>query len=77
MDAVTYPHAGVRQELDLHWLDDHIDVTKVQDVAALFGVVAIPTAVAITADGTVLGTVQGFATPESFCKQLEALRGKR
>lgn len=77
MDAVTYPHAIVKEELAAHWLDVHVDVTEARDVAALFGVAAIPTAVAATSDGTVLGRVQGFLAPEAFRKELEALRSKR
>ena len=77
MDTVTYPDAEVRAELGEHWLDTHLDVTEAREVAALCRVAAIPTAVAATSDGTVLGRVQGFMAPEAFQNELQALRSKR
>ncbi len=77
MDTVTYPHAVVKRELDQYWLDARLDVTSAANVAALFGVSAIPTAIAVTEHGIVRGRVQGSAEPEAFRQQLEALRAKR
>lgn len=77
MDTVTYPHAVVKRELDQHWLDARLDVTSARDVAALFGVSAIPTAVAVTTDGIVRGRVQGFAEPEALQQQLAPMRSRR
>ena len=77
MDAVTYPHEAVTKELGRHWLDARLDVTSAPNVAALFGVSAIPTAVAVTPAGIVRGRVQGFAEPDALRQQLEQLRAQR
>jgi thioredoxin-like negative regulator of GroEL len=77
MDTVTYPHAVVRQEIDRHWIDARVDVTEEREAAALFGVAAIPVAIAATADGVVLGRVEGFAEPAILRGDLEAFRAKR
>ena len=77
MDAVTYPNPEVAKELAEHWLHARVDVSEDKAVATLFGVAAIPTAVAATADGNVLGSHIGFLDPEPFKKKLQALRKKR
>ena len=77
MDAVTYPHQDVRRELEKHWLTSQFDVSESKPVATLFGVSAIPVAIAVTHDGKVLGRVLGFVAPEAFEKDLETLRGER
>ena len=76
MDTVTYPNSEVARELEARWLSRSFDVTESRSVAALFGVVAIPTAIAVRGDGFLLGRVQGFVPPEEFQKKLAALRGK-
>ncbi len=74
MDAVTYPHADVKKELDGNWLHAHLDVSEDREVTRLFGVAAIPTAVAVAGDGTILGSIRGFVEPASFQEELRALR---
>jgi thioredoxin-like negative regulator of GroEL len=74
MDTVTYPDAGVMQELAAHWLVVPIDVTAAQDLARSFGVHAIPAAVAVRGDGHVLGRVDGFVPPATFLGRAAELR---
>ena len=73
MDTVTYPHAGVRAELD-HWLQIEVDVATQQQVTTLFGVAGIPVAIAVTGTGEVLGRLLGFIEPERFEKAVEEYR---
>jgi thioredoxin-related protein len=73
MDAVTYPHADVRAELE-HWLERKVDITVDRDVAELFAVNAVPMAVAVSPDGRVLERIPNFVEPEVFRDALARLR---
>lgn len=77
MDAVTYPHEVVKGELTDHWLAIKVDVAERKAVADTFGVSGIPVAVAVNADGAILGSILGFVEPEQFGKQLGDLRQTR
>ena len=73
MDAVTYPDPEVKQEL-LNWLQARVDVSLQKGVAELFSVAAIPVALAVTAEGRIVGRLTGFLEPESFKKEMATLR---
>ncbi len=73
MDAVTYPDPEVKKEL-LNWLEARVDVSLQKGVAELFSVAAIPVALAVTAEGRIVGRLTGFLEPESFKKAITALR---
>ena len=73
MDAVTYPDPEVKKEL-LNWLAARVDVSLQKGVAELFSVAAIPVALAVTAEGRIVGRVTGFLVPESFKKEIATLR---
>lgn len=73
MDTVTYPDATVARELS-GWEVGKIDVSKSPEAARLFGVPAVPAAVAVSRDGIVLGRIEGFVAPEAFRAQLRKLR---
>jgi thiol:disulfide interchange protein len=73
MDTVTYPDAGVKQEL-AKWVFISVDVAEHREVAELFEVSGIPVAVAVTGDGDELGRIEDFVEPGGFQKQLEGLR---
>ena len=77
MDTVTYPDSRVAEEMSQNWVDTHIDVVDVPGLAQLFAVHAIPTAVAVRADGVVIDRVEGFAAPSDFLARLQGLRTKR
>lgn len=77
MDAVTYPHEKVKQELAGHWLTARFDVSESKPVATSFGVSAIPVAIVLTGDGAVRSRILGFVEPERFAKELETLRRAR
>ena len=77
MDAVTYPDSQVVAELDEHWLEARIDVSEEKGIADLFGVAAIPTAIAAIGDGRVLGRIVGFVEPTVFHEELARLRESR
>ena len=77
MDAVTYPHETVKDELDSHWLSAKVDVEDSKSVADSCGVSAIPVAVGFSADGAVLGRILGFVEPAVFGKELQELREAR
>ncbi len=74
MDAVTYPHETVEQELSRHWLSAKFDVSQSTAVAPFFSVSAIPVAIAVTGDGRVLDRILGFVEPERFSETLERVR---
>ncbi len=74
MDTVTYLHPDVRAELE-HWLEYRVDVTHAREVALLFEVTAVPVAVVVAADGTILKRIPNFVEPGSFCAALERVRG--
>ena len=74
MDAVTYPDPEVKKEL-LNWLEARVDVSLQKGVAGLFFVAAIPVALAVTAEGRIVGRLTGFLEPESFKKEVATLRG--
>ncbi len=73
MDAVTYPDPEVKKEL-LNWLEARVDVSLQKGVAELFFVAAIPVALAVTAEGRIVGRLTGFLEPESFKKEIATLR---
>lgn len=73
MDTVTYPHSGVRAEL-AGWLERRADVTEEPELAALFEVAAIPTAVLLDGEGRVLDRVIGFLQPADFLARLSNAR---
>ena len=73
MDTVTYPDPGVKEEL-LNWLEARVDVTLQKGAAELFSVSAIPVALAVTAEGRIVGRLTGFLDPESFKKEIATLR---
>ncbi len=73
MDAVTYPDPEVKKEL-LNWLEARVDVSLQKGVAELFSVAAIPVALAVTAEGRIVGRLTGFLEPESFKKEIATLR---
>lgn len=73
MDAVTYPHTDVVAELQ-HWEKLHVDVTDHPEVAELFGVRAMPTALAVRADGVVLGRKLNYVGPSEFLAWLREMR---
>ena len=72
MDTVTYPDMAVREQLD-HWLRGHVDVSEHSDVAELFGIRAMPTAVALSGDGNVLGRIANFVEPTAFADWLSSM----
>ena len=74
MDTVTYPHLDVKSELDENWLQAALDVTVERDVTSMFRIAAIPTAVAVAGDGTVIGSILGFVDPAPFAQRLQGLR---
>lgn len=76
MDTVTYPHKAVQQELE-HWVERKVDVTEWREVAGLFGVTAVPTAVLVTAKGQTLGRISNFVEPEPFADALSRVRGAK
>ena len=71
MDAVTYPHAEVTAELK-DWVFARVDVSQQREVAAAFGVPAVPVAVAVDPGGTILGRVPSFVEPEAFADWLRS-----
>ena len=73
MDTVTYPDPEVKKEL-LNWLEVRVDVSLQKEVAGLFSVAAIPVALAVTAEGQIVGRLVGFLEPESFKKKIASLR---
>ena len=77
MDAVTYPDTSVQQELAGHWLEVKYDGPDAEDAATLFQVAAVPTAIAVAADGTIRGRVEGFLEPAALRAELVAFRGAR
>ena len=74
MDAVTYPHPDVQQELS-RWLQRRADVVDEPELAAAFEVAAIPTAVLLSPDGRVLDRVVGFVQPDDFVERLSSAAG--
>ena len=76
MDAVTYPHPDVREEL-AGWLERRADVAVEPELAAVFGVAAIPTAVLLDGEGRVLDRVVGFVEPADFLSRLSAANPPR
>lgn len=73
MDTVTYPHTLVKKEL-AHWIVGKVDVSEDPAVARAFGVEAVPVAVALRSDGTVLGRILDFVEPMPFQDRLLNLR---
>ncbi len=76
MDTVTYPDSGVRGELQ-SWATARLDVSKAPGVARVFGVPAVPTALAVASDGRVVGRKAGFVEPKAFVLWLRSLREAR
>ena len=76
MDTVTYPDPDVRSELS-SWVEHRIDVAEEPELAALFEVAAIPTALLLDPDGRVLDRVVGFVPPAGFKERLAAARDDR
>ena len=74
MDAVTYPDQRVRRELDEHWLTTRLDVSTHGSAAAQFELSGIPTAIAVSPTGEILGRVLGFAEAGPLAKELSRLR---
>ena len=63
MDAVTYPHPEVQEELAA-WLKRRVDVAAERELATAFGVEAIPMAFLLEPDGRVLDRIVGFVFPD-------------
>ncbi len=63
----------MKKEL-LNWLEARVDVSLQKGVAELFFVAAIPVALAVTAEGRIVGRLTGFLEPESFKKEVATLR---
>lgn len=78
MDAVTYPHPRVKGELT-NWVVVRIDITEQPRVVKLFGVEAIPVAIAVAIVGETgsreLGRIENFVEPAMFAGKLRAWRG--
>jgi len=70
---VTYPNDQVKKELS-NWVLLKVDIAEHREVAELFEVVGIPTAVGVTADGDELGRIESFVEPPAFRTQLEQCR---
>ena len=75
MDTVTYPAAEVKREMT-HWTFGRVDTNKHPEVAQVFGVEAIPVALAVTSKGEILGRIVGFVAPKPFQEQLAHFRGR-
>ena len=73
MDAVTYPHRQVKEELS-SWVVVRVNIEERREVATLFGVDAIPVAVAVDAGGRELGRAENFVEPAKFRRLLETWR---
>ena len=73
MDTVTYPDSRVKGELN-RWVTARVDVSRTPEVARLFGVAGVPTAVALTPDGRILGSKPNFVVPEAFVAWLRSVR---
>jgi hypothetical protein len=76
MDTVTYPDAGVREELR-RWVLLRVDVAEHPEVAELVEVAGIPVAVAVTAGGEELGRIDDYLEPAAFRTRLQALRPRK
>ncbi len=73
MDTVTYPNEQVKHEL-ANWVLLKVDIVERPEVAELFKVAGIPTAVGVTADGDELGRIESFVEPAAFRSRLEQCR---
>lgn len=73
MRAVTYPDTAVTEETD-RWHVAHLDVSDHERLTSALGVLAMPTAIAFSADGTELGRRRNFVEPAAFRAWLESLR---
>jgi hypothetical protein len=76
MDTVTYPDAGVREELR-QWVLLRVDVAEHPEVAQLLEVAGIPAAVAVTASGEELGRIEDYLEPTAFRTRLTGLRPQK
>ena len=76
MDAVTYPHPDVQTEL-AGWLQRRVDVTIERELASLFEVEAIPTAIVLDGSGHIRDRIVGFVKPEGFLERLQQARQAR
>ncbi|MBI2921468.1 MAG: hypothetical protein HYY18_10340 [Planctomycetes bacterium] len=76
MDAETYPDAAVKAEL-ANWVFIRLDLATARADAKALGVAAVPTAVAVTPEGQVLGRLEGFVNAEDFAQALSRLRAAR
>ncbi len=71
---MTYPDPQVREELE-RWVVIRLDVSEHDALARdHFGVSAIPTALAVDADGNVLDRIVGFVEPSAFRARVRASR---
>lgn len=73
MDAVTYPHPDVKDELS-RWIERRADVAAERELATAFGVSTVPTAVLLDHDGRVLDRIVGFLQPDDFRSRLSSAR---
>ena len=76
MDAETYPHAAVRAELAL-WVFDRVDIEGERAAAELLQISAVPVAVALAPDGSVLQRFEGFFEAKKYAELLSELRSSR
>jgi len=76
MDTVTYPDAAVKSEL-AGWVFGRVDISEHPGVARSLGVAGVPTAVALTSEGRVLGRIEGFVPGPDFARRIGALRINR
>ncbi len=74
MDTVTYPHPDVRAELE-HWIEGKVDISRMPEAARALEVAAVPVAVALAPDGSVLSRRLDFVEPPEFLEWLRSVRG--
>jgi thioredoxin-like negative regulator of GroEL len=75
MDAVTYPDAGVKEELK-NWVFARVDLAAEPDAAKALRVGGVPAVLALDAEGREFGRIEGFVEPGVFRKRLEEIRAR-
>lgn len=76
MDTETYPDAAVKAEL-ANWVFVRVDLAAARADAKALGVAAVPTAVAVTPEGRVLGRIEGFVESGEMARRLGRLRASK
>lgn len=72
MDTVTYPHPTVAAILK-DWIFTRCDASVLQEDAKRLAVSAVPVAIVVAPDGTILGRRGGFVEPQEFARWLRSL----